>query len=474
MRVWRSTEILTESEMQLVHSSALKVLSEVGAIVQSEVLLKKLAEYGAVVDFQNERVHFPQTLMERFIAESEPVPEDFDPAGLTAGAGTYGAFWMTAEGGVELFTEKSIRDYLKLCFNLDNVEPGSVALPIPSDMGPGKFTPLHMRLLGWKYLEPRGCGSCQVQDHRLIPYIIEMGEVMADRFGGRTGDYISGAIEFQSPFRCSREEAAILVDLRSRGFDCGIGGPMPMAGATAPVTLAGILTQHIAEILFRNVIRRVMNGDRALAFGSGFGLMDMKTGSFLRSRPENALLHLALGQIVHRIYKGWFRGHSFGVVEAQGPSLEAGFETAMNVFTGLLAGNRYAGGLGMVCQPTGIVSALQLILDNECWGLVKRFIKGFEITEETIAFDLMKEVGAGGSFLDHPHTAENFRKEYWQPRIFNRLTYQAWESAGGKSDLDIARDIYYEIMKKDDVAPKIDEQVEKSLWKIIRMAERGL
>ncbi|MDD5598430.1 MAG: trimethylamine methyltransferase family protein, partial [Victivallaceae bacterium] len=299
----------------------------------------------------------------------------------------------------------------------------------------------------------------------------EMGEVMADHFGGTPGDYICGDVEFLSPFKFGREEALIFMGLREKGFNCGIGGPMPMAGATGPVTLAGILTQHIAETLFRSIVTRVMNNFKILAFGSGFGIMDMQTGYFSRSRPENALLHLALGQIVHKVYHGHFRGHTFGLNDAPCPSLEAGFQNAMNVFTGLLAGNRHMGAMGVICQTTSVISSLQLILDNECVGMVKRFMRNFEINEETIAFDVVKEVGPGGNFLEQMHTAEHFRNEHWQPSLFNRKTYHGWLQSGGMTDLDKARDIYYEIMKKDDPEPKIDEASEKELMRIIRKAE---
>jgi trimethylamine---corrinoid protein Co-methyltransferase len=297
---------------------------------------------------------------------------------------------------------------------------------------------------------------------------------MANEFGGGPGDYILGDIEFQSPFRCSTEEAAILTGLWEKGFRCGIGGPMPQSGSSSPVTLAGTLTQHIAEIFFKLMVERVMFGSKVLRFGSGLGIMDMQTGEFMRSRPENALLALALGQMANQFYKGNFRSYSFAETDAQVPSMEAGFQTAMNVFTGILAGSKYIGGLGLICQPTGIISALKLIIDNECLGMVKRFIKGFEISEETIALDLIKQVGPGGTFLDQMHTVEHCRTEHWQPSIFNRKTFQTWIASDGKTDLDKARDIYYEIMKKEDVVPLIGEETEKALLAVIQKATKEL
>ncbi len=472
MRAWRCTQVLKNQEMELIHRQAMRMLEDVGGIVQSKIILKKLEAYGARVDYVTERAWFPQQVTRRFIDESEPVAESFDPTQIKTWAGTYGAFWMNPEGHVECFTETTIKDYLKLCRNLNHVDYFTV--PIPHDRGDLRVTPLHMRLLTWKYIEPKGAGSTQIQNHRLIPYVIEMARVMADEFGGNPGDYILGDIEFQSPFRCSTEEAAILTNLWEKGFRCGIGGPMPQSGASAPVTLAGTLTQHIAEIFFKLMVERVMFGIKILRFGSGLGVMDMQTGEFMRSRPENALLALALGQMAHQFYKGNFRSYSFAETDAQTPSMEAGFQTAMNVFAGILAGSKYIGGLGLLCQPTGIISALKLIIDNECLGMVKRFIRGFEINEETIALDLIRQVGPGGNFMDQMHTAEHCRTEHWQPSIFNRKTFQTWSATDGKTDLDKARDAYYDIMKKDDVIPLIGEKTEKALLAIIQEARKDL
>ena len=117
MKPWRCTTVLTESEMNLIHRYAMTMLEEVGGIVQSKVILRKLEGCGAKVDYANERAWSPRKVTEKFIAESESVPEEFDPAQIQTSAGTYGALWMTPEGRVECFTETTIKDYVKLCRN---------------------------------------------------------------------------------------------------------------------------------------------------------------------------------------------------------------------------------------------------------------------------------------------------------------------------------------------------------------------
>ncbi len=471
MKPWRTTRVLTETEIELIHTHAMKMLSEIGGVVENKTVLEKLHEYGAKVDFPSQRVYFSNDFMEKFIAESEPLDEDFEPLDIKASGGTYGAFWMDSNGKVENFTLESIKEFLKICKHLEHIN--HPVIPIPYDMGPLELTPLYMRLIGWKYVTPnKSVATSQIQRPELLPYIFEMGELMAEHFGGETNDYVCGDVEFLSPFHFGKEEADILVSLWKKGAHCGIGGPMPIAGATGPVTMAGLLTQNIAETFFRTIVRRVMYNDfKTLSFGCGLSIMDMKTGNALRSTPKTALLSLALGQIVHEKYKGRFRAYSFGT-DAQTPSFEAGFQKAMSIFNGLLSGSRYIGELGFICAPTALLSAMQLILDNECLGLLKRYLRGFEISEETIAYDLVKEVGPCGSFLDQMHTAENFRQEIWMSDIFNTDTYQAWNVSGMKTDIDKARDIYDNIMKKDDLPPLIDETTEKELYKIIDKAKK--
>jgi trimethylamine---corrinoid protein Co-methyltransferase len=90
-----------------------------------------------------------------------------------------------------------------------------------------------------------------------------------------------------------------------------------------------------------------------------------------------------------------------------------------------LAGATGVGTLGHV-ENALTFSPEQLVIDNEIAGYIRRMLQGFEVTEETIALDVIKEVGIGGNFLAHPHTASNFRKEFWRPDLMERMPWESW------------------------------------------------
>jgi trimethylamine--corrinoid protein Co-methyltransferase len=108
-----------------------------------------------------------------------------------------------------------------------------------------------------------------------------------------------------------------------------------------------------------------------------------------------------------------------------------------------------------------------MIIDNEFVGALRRFVRGFEVNEETLAFDLIKEVGPGGCFLNTDHTVRHFRAEQWEPEIFSRQQFSAWMQSGSRSDVDIALDIYRDIQARPDPPTHISDDTEKALLDII-------
>jgi trimethylamine--corrinoid protein Co-methyltransferase len=107
--------------------------------------------------------------------------------------------------------------------------------------------------------------------------------------------------------------------------------------------------------------------------------------------------------------------------------MQAGYETALNLFLTILSGTNYisyaAGGL----ESSLSVSYEKLIIDNEIIGSISHAVKGVEVTPETVALDIIKEVGWGGNFLTEPHTVRHCRDEIFQAEIADTQTFEAWK-----------------------------------------------
>jgi trimethylamine--corrinoid protein Co-methyltransferase len=113
----------------------------------------------------------------------------------------------------------------------------------------------------------------------------------------------------------------------------------------------------------------------------------------------------------------------------------------------------------------------QLVIDDEIAGYVRRMLQGFEVTEETIAFDVIKEVGPGGNFLTHPHTAESYRQEFWISDLMERMPWEMWSQAELKGLEARARERAREIMAEHRPRPLTPEQ-EGAIDEIVAFARR--
>lgn len=466
MRVTGTADVLTDTEITLITETAMRILEEVGVRIPNARMLAVLSDFGAAVDTEAEMVRFPQPLMISFLDESEPYVPDPDGQ-LIFGAGAYPQYYMPADSrDVRPHTVETIIQMTRLVDYLDNITHVYDGMGVPADI-PASVQPLHMRLLVWKYTNKGGCGQIQVT--RLCPYAVEMAEVMAAQEGGEVGDYGFLSIELISPLQFGKEEAKQCMFYWERGLPVHLGQILS-AGGTAPATLAGTLALQLAEQLFLNFFRRAFYGVRVLRIGNSATVLDMKQAVFRYGRPELGLTHLVMGQLA-RHFGASFGANSF-LGDAKYPSCEMGMQKAINALPAIMAGTRSLGNLGLLSVDE-IGSPIQLIIDNEYAGALQRFARGFKIDEESLAFDLIKELGPGGLFTGTKHTARHFRKEHWQPRLFSREMYNAWIAGDGKLDIERARDVYDEAMRTHDKV-YISDETERALLKVIERARQEL
>jgi trimethylamine--corrinoid protein Co-methyltransferase len=147
-------------------------------------------------------------------------------------------------------------------------------------------------------------------------------------------------------------------------------------------------------------------------------------------------------------------------------------QKSVSAITGILAGstNFYTMGLLSIDE---IISEEQLVIDNEYVGLLKRMARGFELSQETLAFDVIEEVGPGGLFTATAHTLMNYRSEQWQPDIFSREMYASWVTKGKRLDRDLASQKVEKLLAKEQPSG-ISMEAEKRLSAIIERAKNKL
>jgi trimethylamine--corrinoid protein Co-methyltransferase len=483
MKTWNSAEVMTPAEVAKIHNQALKILSEIGVYVANDELLDIFAANGAEIDKTKQVAKFPVAWMEKFISESSEEFDDDDTmetsclfpwkkrstysGGIEATAGTYPVFYLNLEGEYVPHTTKTMSDMARLADALPNITRIGVT-GVPSDV-PTELDTLYMRLVAWKNAKNKLSGCGEVHEPRLIPYILEMGKIMAAYKGEPETRYTFAEVELLSPLRLGSFEAETVLRFWKAGYRAGIGH-MQISGASAPATLAGTLTLTVAESLFVCVLYRLLYGWKKLYIQSNASVLDMRVGYFPFARPERGLLILAAGQMA-RFYKAAAWTSAIGV-DSKAIDMEAGLGHSFNSVLAVMAGS-----IGLECfgNPSAgdANSPILLVIENEYLGAIRRFMKGFEVNDDTLAWDLIKERGIGGSFLDAEHTVEHFRQEHWQPELMTRVPLNDWLVSGKETIEQKARE-KVEAIYKDYNPNAIDEATETALMSVIKRAGRDL
>ncbi len=205
---------------------------------------------------------------------------------------------------------------------------------------------------------------------------------------------------------------------------------MPLTGATAPVTLAGSVVQHAAESLSGIVIHQLAGPGAPIVWGGAPMAFDMRTGAALMGAIETAMIDMAYAQVGKSLK---LPTHTYlGSSDSKLVDAQAGFESAAGILLGALAGINMISGAG-VLEFEVTFSLEKLVIDAEIIGMTRRLLAGLDPRTETIALDVMREVGHGGNFLASPHTRRWFREELSVPgEVIDRSYRRDWALAGGQ------------------------------------------
>ncbi|NND01107.1 MAG: trimethylamine methyltransferase family protein [Gammaproteobacteria bacterium] len=235
--------------------------------------------------------------------------------------------------------------------------------------------------------------------------------------------------------------------------------PFTLAGAMCPVTLAGALAQQNAEALGVIAVTQMVNPGAPAMYGGFTSNVDMKTGAPAFGTPEYARAVLAGGQLA-RYYNIPYRTsnvNASNVVDAQ-----AAWESEMSLWSAVMAhGNmvKHSGGWleGGLCA-----SFEKLIIDMEMVQMIGETLRPIEVTEEELALDAIREVGAGGHHFGTGHTMSRFKNAFYKPLVADWNNFETWEENGCRTATDRANVLYKQVLEIYQ-KPAIDPAVEEAL-----------
>jgi trimethylamine--corrinoid protein Co-methyltransferase len=430
-------EVLTTAEIELIHRSALRILAEMGMEIQNQALLKDLEAFGLVVDYERERVRFPEKIVEQFIADADKYDWTSHKPSVSSTAGLYhGLFHDPASGDLLPWTEERLAFYFALGRHLDRIDGVHMLgcrLPVAAPL-----EPLYERYYCWKHGATPGSS---IYLDETCPYLYDLYQIRADSQGLPIEEVFDGTVYLVPAMKLGRHEAYQVQYFRERGLRVGIGDMYAMGGST-PVTMAGAVTLNWAEHLALQILDLAWFGVREFHLGCSIAAMDLITMVYPFGSPEMTMSNVVSAQIA-RYFGASFGGHA-GLTDSKFPSVESGAQKAMSAAVTLMAGGSVKIDAGLVAMDE-IYSPIQMILDNELLGALDHYTTELEVSEASIGLETIFETGPGGGYLDKPHTVRYMRKERWQPKIWSRQMLQPWIAAGSKLDVDLARDIALDV-----------------------------
>jgi trimethylamine--corrinoid protein Co-methyltransferase len=452
------TSILSKADIQAIHEAALRVLRDTGVRVHHDFVLAQLQEQGAEVDASQQMARFPEELVMRCVQQAGKsyVLHGRDPSRVARfGHGDLNLMsspgqcaWLDFEtGSLRAPTLEDTRSGIRLGDALPNVTIVG-AFAQPPDLASGFSDVLLASELVRGSTKPT---RCWVHNGRSARHVLEIYRTVA---GGsenlRLRPMTETFLEPISPLQMPHDGLDAVIEFVRAGQPVSIN-PMSMASGTAPATLAGALVLEHAEILAGITIVQTLEPGAPVLYGGIPHIMDPRTSICSFGSPEQGLLAVGMAQLGRSL--GFAVYLNIGLTDAKTLDAQAGFEKASSLILGALAGADLAGHAG-ICGPDHAASLEWLVLDDELMSFLRRVRRGFEVSSETLAAEVIAAVGPGGNYLAEEHTLQNFRRELWIPGSpWTRQGWKAWHEAGRQSMADRVHTRAGELLAKHQVPP---------------------
>jgi trimethylamine--corrinoid protein Co-methyltransferase len=233
--------------------------------------------------------------------------------------------------------------------------------------------------------------------------------------------------------------------------------PMPIGGATAPATFAAILAQNCAEVLSGLTISQLKKKGAPFIFGGVPTIMDMSTSILSYGAPEMSLLSVGLTEMSH-----FYRLPMFGTAGCTDSKMvdqQAAIESTLSCLLSALSGANLVHDIGLMDNGT-VLSLELMVMNNEIIGMIKQIMEGIEVSEESLALELIDKVGPQGHFLSEDHTLKHFKK-FWRPKFFDRGPHEEWVEKGKPSMGDRLNEEVKRIIQNHVVAPLPDRLIQQ-------------
>ncbi len=454
--------MLSQTDIGKIDRAATELLADPGIKVEDEEIEKKLFSLGAKPGNGTRVVRFPREMVKEYLSLA---PEKFliaDRAGTKREIlpGGESCFWTGAAlsyldgDGIRLIYQKDLANFARVIEALPQVD--AIVGTSTEDTPPAHRDFVGFRIMAQntrKHLRPLSFTPKGGEA------LVEMGKVLSGGEALKKNPIFSVGFTAHGPLRWTSLALGVFKATSGHGIPCTVNGE-PMAGASSPVTLAGTVLVGTAEILSGIIINQILEPGRPCFFNLGFAhVMDMRSAFPVTGGPENALLAVA-GAELARYYRlpsvSWMCSDSL-LYDGQNA-----LEKMLGALTHAQARVSVVWGVGST-ESEKTISPVQAVIDNEIIGMVKKYLSGFRVDDQSLAFDEIRRIGISGEFLSSDHTLAHFRGAFFEPKILVR----AQRSPDSEKEEMIRRaEKRVERFLSSDQEPILEEETERELMKI--------
>ncbi len=464
-RAFPPMQIVSADEIESIHLASLRVLSEIGMDVTLPLARDMFRKAGAKVE--GERVRFDPAMIEELISHA---PSEFtfharNPQNSFTLGGDHMAFGTVAsppnasdmDGGRRTGNDKDYKNFLRLAqyFNCINFISGYPVEPIDIHASVRHLEALRdMVLMTDKPFHAYSLGTERIRDGIEIARI---GRGISHEQMEREPSLFT-IINTNSPLKLDTPMLLGILEMSARNQIVCIT-PFTLAGAMAPVTVAGALVEQNAEALAGMAFTQLVRKGAPVIYGSFTSNVDMKSGAPAFGTPEYMKSTIVGGQLARR-YKVPFR--TSNTCAANTVDAQAAYESVFSLW-GLTmgGGNLIMHGAGWL--EGGLVASFEkFILDCDLIQMVSEFLQPLETTEDALGVEAIREVGPGGHFFGAQHTLARYTNAFYSPIVSDWRNNQQWLAAGKPEAWQRANTVFKQALA-DYQEPAIDPAVKEEL-----------
>ena len=434
-------EILNDEAIEIIEANADTILEEVGVnFVDNPAALERWRNAGA--DVEGERVRIPRGLARKLCATA---PSEFtqharnpEKSVVIGGrnlvlAPVYGPpFVRDAMGGRRYATMEDFNKFVKLAYMSKWLHHSGGTVCEPTDI-PVNKRHLDMLMAHMTLSDKPFMGS--VTDPSRAQDSVDMCGILFGEEFVQQNTVMTSLTNINSPMTFDDVMMGALEVYAENNQACIIS-PFIVGGAMAPVSVAGTLTQVLAEVLAGVAYNQLVRPGAPAIFGAFVSSIDMGSGAPTFGTPEASLVTYGAGQLARRLNLPFRSSGSF--CGSKLPDAQAAYETANSLNMGLMSGvNFMLHSCGWL--EGGLVADFEkFVMDADQLGTLHQLAGGIEMDENGQAMGAIREVGPGGHYLGCEHTQANFKDAFWKSNLFDYKPYETWAEEGERDTYKLA------------------------------------